>query len=450
MSATETVAEFIVGTSYANIPARVRDAAKRALLDTLGVAIAGSTQPAGRIAVDYIESQGGVPEATVLASGVKTSAVNAAFANGVMARCLEWDNTWLPISHPTSVVFPVLLALGESLELSGQRLIEGCIVGLEVFGKIIKGYVTPGYDATAVVGTLSAAATAAKLIGLDESTTRTALGIAASRSGGLTRNAASMTAAYHAGNAASAGIQAALSALAGLSADENILDGAWSMPSIFLGPNPWSSDHGINELGSVWHTVRPGLAFKKYPCAYPIERQVDAVLSVVIDNNIEPDDIAAVILEMPAESAEDLENRSYPASGEEGRWDPRYCVALACIQKELTPESFSAERMNAAETYDMFARVRIETEANIPAEYENGYAPIRIELNDGRKLAAWVDVPHGEWSDPLSQEEILAKFLQTASQVLTEDECAESAVFMLALEQKEHLGPLLNVVGKAK
>ena len=111
---SEAISSWIGNTTYEDLPQEAVEAAKRATLDTLGVALAGATQPVGRIVLDYTREAGGTPEAGVFASGVKTSVANAAFANGVLAHATDFDDTWLPVGHASCTVLPVVLALGAS------------------------------------------------------------------------------------------------------------------------------------------------------------------------------------------------------------------------------------------------------------------------------------------------------------------------------------------------
>ena len=91
MGATETIARWIVNTSYEDIPSHALTAAKEIVFDCLGLMLAGSTEELGQIIQKYVSMQGGPPEATVLASGLKTSMPNAALANGSMGLSMDYD-----------------------------------------------------------------------------------------------------------------------------------------------------------------------------------------------------------------------------------------------------------------------------------------------------------------------------------------------------------------------
>ena len=159
--------------------------------------MAGSVSPQGRIIIKHVKENGGIPESSVLGAGFRTSAPNAAFANGTLTHALDYDDTWLPLGHPTCTIFPVILALGEKLKHSGKALLEAFILGMEVHGKVGFGYSTHPFHSTPIYGSLGAAAASAKILGLDGEQTRMALGIAASGAGGLACNVGTMTKPLH-------------------------------------------------------------------------------------------------------------------------------------------------------------------------------------------------------------------------------------------------------------
>src|SRR5262245_6272506 len=113
MGVVQKWAEFLTRTKYADIPPDLIPFALEHVVDTVGVILAGSVEDPGRIATKYVRDQGGTPEAGVFTAKFKTSVVNAAFANGVMGHCLDYDDTWLLMAHPSIVILPAVFALGE-------------------------------------------------------------------------------------------------------------------------------------------------------------------------------------------------------------------------------------------------------------------------------------------------------------------------------------------------
>ncbi|MGZ9006402.1 MAG: MmgE/PrpD family protein, partial [Burkholderiales bacterium] len=121
MSVTSELVERLIATEYAGIPAEAVEMAKQVCLDGIAVMIAGSREPlgVGRITLDYVRDLGGTPEASVVAGNFKSSALNAAYANGTLCHALDFDNTSVPVNHPTSASLPAILAIAEREKLSG-------------------------------------------------------------------------------------------------------------------------------------------------------------------------------------------------------------------------------------------------------------------------------------------------------------------------------------------
>ena len=137
MQAIDKVVQFVVETGFQDIPPEVVERAKVPFLDTVGVALAGSAEPSGRIAIDFAREMGGVPTATVIGGGFKSSPVNAALANGVSVFAPVCDDIDAEIFlHPSAVLIPAILAAGEVSKALGRDILGAYIIGWEVIGAI--------------------------------------------------------------------------------------------------------------------------------------------------------------------------------------------------------------------------------------------------------------------------------------------------------------------------
>src|SRR5690606_17871589 len=222
MTITDSVAEFISLTDASSIPAAVREQGRRALLDTIGCALAGTTEPAPGIVMDMVAAQGERGGSRILASERMASAADAALVNGTAAHALDFDDTHECIGHPSAPVVPAALAVGELVEAWGADLVTAFRVGGEVeckVGRRLRGlrgsHQIRGFHNTSTFGVIGAAAASARLLGLDVAQTRAALAIAASSASGLRLNFGSMTKPFHVGQAAHDGVVAALLAQSG-------------------------------------------------------------------------------------------------------------------------------------------------------------------------------------------------------------------------------------------
>ncbi|MBI4240942.1 MAG: MmgE/PrpD family protein, partial [Candidatus Rokubacteria bacterium] len=230
MGATAQIAEFIVKSRWEEVPPAAVEAAKRAILDSVGVILAGSMEPPARIIQRLAEGEGGVPLATILGTPIRTGAVWAALANGVAGHALDFDDTnFAMMGHPSVPALAAALTAGELALADGRALVHAFLVGFEVettLGEVVNpAQYARGFHATGTLGTLGAASAAAKLLELDPTQARHALAIAATQASGLKENFGTMTKPFHAGHAARSGLLAALMAREGFTASEIALEG---------------------------------------------------------------------------------------------------------------------------------------------------------------------------------------------------------------------------------
>src|SRR5262249_52547721 len=199
------------------------EGARAAIVDCLGVRLAGSAEPAARTVQSVALAEGGTPLCTIAGTGRRTGAVWAALANGTAAHALDFDDTnFAMLGHPSAPVLSAALAAGELALADGAGLVHAFLLGFEVETTVAEAINPPHYEhgwhSTCTLGTLGAAAAAARLPGLDAAQTATALAVAASQSSGLKENFGTMTKPFHAGHAARSGVLAALLAREGWTA----------------------------------------------------------------------------------------------------------------------------------------------------------------------------------------------------------------------------------------
>jgi 2-methylcitrate dehydratase PrpD len=246
---TERVARFVAETDFEIIPAAVLAGAKTAILDCLGVALAGSTEEAARISAEQVRLEEARGAATVWGQGFKSSATLAALANGTATHALDFDHG-VYLGQPTSGVIPAVMALAEARGASGRALLEAYVVGFEATAKIAKSIPEAGrggWHGAGTLGTLGATLACAKLLKLDSGKVRMALGIATSMASGAACNYGTMTKPLGAGLAARSGVMAASLAQDGFTASPTALESATGFYGAYLSlptdPAP------IEELG---------------------------------------------------------------------------------------------------------------------------------------------------------------------------------------------------------
>jgi len=415
----ERLARFVVEAE--SIPDDAVHQAKRCLLDTLGVALAGSREESARAVAAWLGDQGGRTEAVVLGRALRLPAADAALANGTAAHALDFDDVSLPMrGHPSAPLLPAVLALSEASGSSGRDILTAFVLGFEVEAKLGRAIGGPhyalGWHATSTLGTLGAAAACARLLRLDAGRTQMALGIAASLASGLQANFGSMTKPLHAGWAARSGVVAAQLAARGFTAGAEALVG----PSGFLRAMSGGAELDLTPFGALgepFEIVAPGVGVKLYPCCYATHRAIGAVLDLRAQHGIASANVTEVCVEVNRGGLLPLRVEP-PATGLEGKFSLEYCLAAALLDGAVGLSSFIDEAVRRPQALELTAIVKA-AEGDEAAEFPiGGYAEVRIVLRDGTDHAMRVDVPRGDPSRPLSWEELAAKFRDCAGVAL--------------------------------
>src|SRR6266852_8306666 len=303
---TKYVAEFIVNTKYADIPADVLDLGKKSILDGFGLALAGSASVMGPLVRQYVQSLGlGDVKASVIGTGMKAHTRFAAFANGVSIHADDFDDTQLAaakdriyglLTHPTVSVLPPAFALAELGRRSGKDLMTAYHAGVEVECKIAEAisprHYDEGFHTTGTIGSLGSAAACAKLRGLNVTQTAYTLGVAATEGGGFRHNFGSMTKPFHAGHAAENGTVAADLAALGWTAADHILEAPLGFFQAEGGG--FDPDAIVGRLGKPWSLASPGVSIKPHPSGSLSHPAMGEMLRIIRENNIKPADVEKV------------------------------------------------------------------------------------------------------------------------------------------------------------
>ena len=430
MGATETIAKWIVDTSYEDIPPEAIRVANESCFDLLGVILAGSTQPVGEIIQQYVGDSGGSTQATVLASGLQTSLSNAALANGTMGHALDYDD-FGGFGHPTVAIFPALLALGESLNSSGRDLLEayviGCELGLALQHTTKYAQMEKGFHSTAVIGRMAATAACAKLLGLDQKQTVIALGIAGSMASGVIHNFGTMVKPLHAGLTCRDAVMAVEFAQRGFTAGHQIFEHPLGFTTPILGEGIYDLDDMAENLGNPFR-VQDALIIKKYPCCGGNHAMLDSLFSLMREHNFTWEDVASAEVDQSYLSIVMLYTE--PDDPLKGKFSAKYNVAAALVDGDVNIDTFSEERINNPEIQDTMEKVT--TRVLSKWEESSGEVlkglPVRITLKDGRTFEHVTarDMILGGAKNPWGFDSIKGKFEVNAGLVLSDERVAET------------------------
>jgi len=424
---TRYVAEFVVKADYADVPADVAELGRKSILDGLGLALAGSVAQTGELSRAYLRSLGVAPgPATVIGSAMKTAPRFAAFVNGISIHADDYDDTQLAsakdrvyglLTHPTVASLSPALAAAEDKGKSGRELALAYHVGVEVECKIAEAiaprHYEDGFHSTGTMGVFGAAAAVAKLRGFDVERTRRAFGIAASQSGGLRENFGTMSKPFQAGHAAEAGIVAADLAALGWTASEQILEAQ----SGFFHAAGGSFDPAAiaGKLGKPWTFHDPGVSIKPFPSGSLTHPGMTELLRMIHEHGIRAQDVEQV----------DVGTNSYmptalihhrPVNSLQAKFSMEFCMAAVLLYGKAGLTVFTDEVVNRPEVQSMIGKVHfgVDPEAEA-AGYNKMTTILAVRLNNGQTIRGKADFGKGSPADPMSWDDVAAKFLDCAA-----------------------------------
>ena len=428
-STTLELAEFASGVSYGDIPGNVIQRAKEALVDGLGVMLAGCRTDSADAIGRYLEDLGISGNASVIGRKEKRPAQFAALANGISGHAMDYDDTQLPsvpdrvyglLTHPTTPVLAASLAVVEETGAGGRELLAAYCAGVEVECKIAEAinpqHYKVGFHTTGTIGIFGAAAASAKLLGLGTEKMRHAVGIAASKSAGIRASFGTMTKPYHAGAAAENGVVTAKLARAGYRTTPEALDGQWGFLQVLGGGSAPEVIHG--SLGNPYSLVDPGVSIKPYPCGSLIHPSMDAFLELVVENDIRPDDIEEIRLGTSSNVLNPLRYQE-PQTALEAKFSIPFCLAILVLERKAGIGEFTDEMPRRPEVRAMMKRVTPYLHEGIEAMgYERMRSLVEVKLKGSRILSRDASTSRGTPERPMSPTELEAKFRECAQGVI--------------------------------
>lgn len=455
MNETKQLSEFVARLEYDMLTKEIVEVVKSAFLDSFGVTLAGLNTTVGENIVKYVKEVGGNPQATVLGTKFRTSVPNAALADGVMAHALDYDDIIpnMP-GHPSCTIVPVLLALGEDLRISGKDLITAYVAGFEVETRINLGvmdeHYKKGWHNTATIGTIGAAATAAKLLKLDTEKVQVTFGVSFSMLAGLKRNFGTMTKPLHAGNSARNGLVAAILSKIGFTAQKDLLEGHDGFCDVYCGEGKYNLEHIVTNLNFLdsYTIINPGIGFKKYPSCYGTHQALDAIFSLMKEHNIIPEQIEKVKCET-SELFYSVVNYKDPKTGLEGKFSFQYCLARALLDGKLGLAEFTDEKVREANVQKLMKKIKVYIYPELKGKKDVGFGftVVTVKQKDGGIFLKKVITPRGEPTNPISKDELISKFKKCASFVLPRGKDINRAVELLInLEKLNNIKELIKIV----
>jgi len=428
MGVTAELARFIVETDYDAIPQAAIESTRFRFLDTLGCMLAGADEAPTLMSLDLVRALGGTPSSSIAGHPDRTSAPLAAFVNGVSAHCLEYDDYTRGANHFSVTLVPTALALAEQTGASGRQMVEAFAIGFQVATRIAWG-VNPnlfprGWHPNNPVGTMGAAAVAAKLLGLDAMQTRMAFGIATAQLAGARANFGSMTKAFHVGHAARSGIFAAMLAKRGFTAYPDIIEGSgvgegherFGLGETYVGRGKYNLDNMLLRLNEEWELAQNRTFPRLHPCATTAAPVIDAVIDLAVEHDLRAEDIERIDVEMTAKAL--ATNSLEPHTPFGARFSIPYGVAVALIDRACGLAQYTEGRIARGDVQSLLPRVHASTPDDLVQEVkrwgEGGVDfsanRLAIVLKNGTTLRASRKFARGWPEDPASWNDIVTKY----------------------------------------
>ncbi len=326
---TERLAQFAIAPARGGFAQSARAFAKLSMLDWAACALAGRDEPAGQIVRRMVAAEGGKTESFVFGLNEKLPARAAALANGTISHALDYDDTHFDyIGHPSVVIMSAVLAMSGRTGASGAAMIEAFLIGVETASRIGqffgRAHYQHGFHQTATSGAFGASAACARLLGLDVTQTRHALGLTATRASGLKSQFGTMGKPFNAGLAASNGVETASLAALGF---ESRVDGI-ECEQGFADTHAASGADVNNILRGLGDDFRfEQIQYKYHACCHGTHATLEALRAIRDNSNLDPARIESITLRVHPRWLR-VCNIEKPATGLEAKFSYRLTSAM--------------------------------------------------------------------------------------------------------------------------
>jgi 2-methylcitrate dehydratase PrpD len=416
---TARLAHYMVEARDRSLPPQAAREGKHRILDTLAAIVSGSRLLPGEMATRYVREQGGVPEASVLTTNIRTSAVNAALANGMFGHADETDD-FEPVTkaHPGCSVVPAAFAMAEREGRSGLELLQAVTLGYDLCCRFLLALGPDLVRAThrsaeGTSATFGSAAAAASLARLDEKGMRYALSYAAQQVSGVwswDRDTEHVEKAFDfAGMGARNGVTAALMVQAGFTGVDDVLDGEHNMlVALSTEPKPEEMLAGLGSRFFVSET-----AIKTFSIGYPIQAPLDAFLTLRRTYGLTVSNVDRIVVRLPADGARIVDNSSMPDV------NCQYIIAVALVDGTVSfSDSHSRERMDDPQVRAVKARVQLVADRALMNPDAPRSGMVEVTLRDGRTVSHFTRHAPGTKENPLDTEGVNQKARELIAPVL--------------------------------
>jgi len=415
---TATLAHWAATYPSSDIPMHVKESGLRTVLNWVGCAVGGATEPTVDRALEALIPISGGSQASVLGRTERLDILGAALVNGISSHVLDYDDTHLKtIIHPGGPVASAALAAAELRGTSGENFLSAVIIGVEaccrVGNAVYPEHYDRGWHITGTAGVFGAAVAAGRILGLNPRRMNWALGLAATQASGLREMFGTMTKSFHPGRSAQSGLLAAFLAEAGYDSSERAIEAPRGFAQVL------STRHDYTEitegLGERWEAELN--SYKPFACGIVIHPTIDGCLQLRTLLGQRVEGIQSVELHTHPLVLE-LTGKRTPSTGLEGKFSVFHAAATALLRGDGSPSAFTDDVVRDPQIISLRDRVHVTPDP----EVHEASARVTVTLDSGESHTLWVERAVGSVERPLTDQDLDSKFLGQVAPVIGQDQ----------------------------
>ena len=450
MTVARQLAERILAPTFQDLPAEAVHWAKIGILDTVGVTIAGASEPCTTItaATPGIADTDG--PALLFGLARRTSVLDAVLINGVASHALDYDDVNNQIGgHPSVPLVPAMFALADMVDTTGEDAIAAYVSGFEAETQIGLGvhyhHYAKGWHPTATLGIFGTVAVGARLLNLNVDQTAQALALAVSLASGVKANFGTMTKPLHIGHSLRNGVMAVLMARDGFTANEAAFEHRQGFFEVFNGADSYDASKIFDGWGTPWNVTDPGPSLKAYPCCGSTHGAIDCALALRHAHSPDLADIVKIDIRTDPKRLPHTDNPD-PISGLGAKFSIQYVVARAFIDGAVRLGDFENAAYDDRGARDLMTKVSASIHPDMDDPTMDTYAAeVTITMNDGRKLSHRSgDVVLRGPGRPMDEAAMFAKFADCTQRQLRAETLRSLYGTLLQLETLRRLSAVTD------